>query len=83
VRLLWKAILTAGLALFAAAAPAAHTRVDLLLSAATARPGDTVMAGVRLKMDPLWHTYWRNSGLNGSCRPASPPATSSGRSPKS
>jgi thiol:disulfide interchange protein/DsbC/DsbD-like thiol-disulfide interchange protein len=66
VRLLWKAILTAGLALFAAAAPAAHTRVDLLLSAATARPGDTVMAGVRLKMDPLWHTYWRNSGDSGS-----------------
>ncbi len=43
-------------------AKAAHTQVQLILAADTARPGDTVLAGVRLRMDPQWHTYWRNSG---------------------
>ena len=47
---------------FTNAAHAAHTRVALLLSATTAKPGDTVLAAVRLQMDPGWHTYWRNSG---------------------
>jgi thiol:disulfide interchange protein DsbD len=41
---------------------AAHTRVHLILAADTARPGDTVLAGVDLKMDPGWHTYWKNPG---------------------
>ncbi len=44
------------------AAHAAHTQVTLLLSDDTAKPGDTVWAGVDLKMDPDWHTYWKNSG---------------------
>ena len=39
-----------------------HTQVKLLLSADTARPGDTVWAGVDLKMEPGWHTYWKNPG---------------------
>jgi thiol:disulfide interchange protein/DsbC/DsbD-like thiol-disulfide interchange protein len=43
-------------------AHAAHTQVTLLLSDDTAKPGDTVWAGVDLKMDPDWHTYWKNSG---------------------
>jgi thiol:disulfide interchange protein/DsbC/DsbD-like thiol-disulfide interchange protein len=50
------------LALGAFPAPGATTKVDLILSADTARPGDTVMAGIRLKMQPAWHTYWRNPG---------------------
>jgi thiol:disulfide interchange protein DsbD len=41
---------------------AAHTQVQLLLSTDTARPGDTIWAGVDLKMDPGWHTYWKNPG---------------------
>ena len=45
---------------------AAHTQVRLILAAETARPGDTVMAGVHLHMDPDWHTYWRNSGQSGT-----------------
>ncbi|MGP8020069.1 MAG: protein-disulfide reductase DsbD family protein [Limisphaerales bacterium] len=44
---------------------AAHTQVQLLLSADTARPGDTIWAGVDLKMDPGWHTYWKNPGEAG------------------
>ncbi|MFO1512746.1 MAG: protein-disulfide reductase DsbD family protein [Verrucomicrobiota bacterium] len=46
-------------------ANAAHTRVSLLLSATDAKPGDTVLAAVRLQMDPGWHTYWRNGGDSG------------------
>ncbi len=44
---------------------AAHTRATLILAADTAKPGDTVLAGVRLQMDPTWHTYWRNPGASG------------------
>src|ERR1039458_1980386 len=44
------------------AAFAAHAQVRLVLEAETARPGDTVLAAVLLRMDPRWHTYWRNPG---------------------
>jgi thiol:disulfide interchange protein len=44
---------------------AAHTQATLLLGAKTARPGDNVLAGVRLRMDPDWHTYWQNPGASG------------------
>ncbi|MCX6921969.1 MAG: protein-disulfide reductase DsbD family protein, partial [Verrucomicrobia bacterium] len=43
-------------------ADAAHTQARLILAAETVRPGDTVLAGVQLRMDPRWHTYWRNPG---------------------
>jgi thiol:disulfide interchange protein DsbD len=57
-------ILLAGLLASAsgARAQAAHTTASLLLAAETARPGDTVLAGVRLSMEPGWHTYWKNAG---------------------
>ena len=44
---------------------AAHTQATLLLSAETARPGDRIWAGVQLKMEPGWHTYWKNPGEAG------------------
>jgi len=28
-------------------------------------PGDTVMAGILLRMEPRWHTYCRNPGESG------------------
>ncbi len=43
----------------------AHTSARLLLAAEEARPGETVLAGVELKMDDGWHTYWKNSGASG------------------
>jgi thiol:disulfide interchange protein DsbD len=43
---------------------AAHTAVELLLPMA-AKPGDTVLAGVQLKMESGWHTYWKNPGEAG------------------
>ena len=42
-----------------------HTRARLVLSHETARPGDTVLAGVELTMDAGWHTYWQNGGDSG------------------
>ena len=41
------------------------TQAALLLSADTAKPGETVLAGVRLTMGLGWHTYWRNPGEAG------------------
>ncbi len=46
-------------------AAATTTQVRLVLAADAARPGETVMAGVHLKLAPRWHTYWRNGGDSG------------------
>jgi thiol:disulfide interchange protein DsbD len=51
-------------ALLGTPARAAHTAVQLILPA-TARPGDTVLVGVQLKMKSGWHTYWKNPGAAG------------------
>ena len=53
------------IALNSFAAPKSHTTVELLLPVDAARPGDTVLAGIRLVMEPGWHTYWKNSGESG------------------
>jgi thiol:disulfide interchange protein DsbD len=42
--------------------PTHHTRAALLLSADTVKPGDTIWAGVDMKMESGWHTYWKNPG---------------------
>ncbi len=44
------------------AASGASTRVELLLSADAAKPGDTVTAAIRMRMKPGWHSYWRYPG---------------------
>jgi thiol:disulfide interchange protein/DsbC/DsbD-like thiol-disulfide interchange protein len=59
------AILSIAFVLATFCARAAHTQVQLLLSADTAKPGDTIWAGVDLKMEPDWHTYWKNPGAAG------------------
>jgi len=45
---------------------AATTKAKLVLPVENAAPGQTVLAGVHLKMAPGWHTYWRNAGDAGS-----------------
>src|SRR4051812_43251091 len=40
-------------------------RARLVLSHETAKPGDTVMAGIELTHNPGWHTYWQNAGDSG------------------
>jgi len=62
MRRIWTAVSILFFCLVALGARAAHTQASLVLSAETAKPGDTVWAGVDLKMDPEWHTYWKNSG---------------------
>lgn len=54
-----------GGSLFAAAPAAKQVEARLVLSATTARPGDTITAGVQLRMQPGWHTYWKNPGASG------------------
>jgi thiol:disulfide interchange protein DsbD len=46
-------------------AQAAHTQASLVLSVESARPGETIVAGLHLRMDPGWHTYWENPGASG------------------
>ena len=65
-------------------ASAAHTQARLVLADETARPGDTVLAGVQLRMDPRWHTYWQNPGASGMATTIEwqlPPGVTAGRHP--
>src|SRR6185295_6879559 len=59
------AVLLAAVAFATNGSAAITTQARLILSAEAARPGETVMAGVQLKMARGWHTYWRNSGDSG------------------
>jgi len=65
VRRMLNLVSAAWFCLASLSAQAAHTEARLVLAAATARPGDTVLAGVQLRMDPRWHIYWRNPGASG------------------
>ena len=65
MRLLLKPLIVGVVGLVAASAQAAHTEASLILADETARPGDTVLAGIHLRMEPQWHTYWMNSGASG------------------
>ena len=62
-RIIFVFLICFGLA--ALTARAAHTQVQLVLSADTAKPGDMIWAAVDLKMDAGWHTYWKNPGAAG------------------
>ena len=49
----------------ASSASAGHTQANLILANEMVLPGDTVLAGIQLHMDPQWHTFWRNAGGTG------------------
>ena len=58
--------------IFAAASPVraqavydAHTEVELVSGVAAIVAGEPFEAAVRMKMDPGWHVYWKNSGDSG------------------
>lgn len=42
-----------------------HTKVSLVAEADGVQPGRPVSVGIRLQMEPGWHTYWRNPGDSG------------------
>jgi thiol:disulfide interchange protein DsbD len=74
------AVVAAWLPFSAFAAP--KTQVRLLLSAESARPGDTIWAGLEMDMPPTWHTYWRNGGDAGDATKIDwnlPPGLSAGQ----
>lgn len=52
--------------LFAGSLFAAQTKVRLLVSAGSAKPGETIFAAVQMQMPTGWHTYWTNAGDSGS-----------------
>jgi len=41
---------------------AAHTQVSLLADSHAIIPGKPFTVGLLLRMDPAWHTYWKNPG---------------------
>ena len=59
------------LALFAGAAHAApvvkteHVEAELVSEKSAAKAGTPVTVGLKLRMEPQWHTYWKNPGDSG------------------
>jgi thiol:disulfide interchange protein DsbD len=43
----------------------AHVTASLIAEPAWIRPGRPLSVGLRLRMDPEWHTYWKNPGDSG------------------
>lgn len=39
--------------------------VELIAEQVVATPGQSLQAGLRIRHDPQWHTYWRNPGDSG------------------
>ena len=58
----WRIALLFAVSLAWPALAAPKTHVHLVLSAETARAGDTIWAGLVMDMPPTWHVYWRNGG---------------------
>ncbi|HTI71747.1 MAG TPA: protein-disulfide reductase DsbD domain-containing protein [Candidatus Limnocylindria bacterium] len=50
---------------FARLTAESKTQAELLVDHVQARPGETVLAALRLRMAPGWHTYWKNPGESG------------------
>src|ERR1700693_1385237 len=65
------AVLAAFAALFAldaAAAPSVkteHVEAELVADKSSAQPGKPALVGLKLRMTPEWHTYWKNPGDSG------------------
>ena len=60
--------LAAFLALDAGAAPVVkteHVEAELVTDKSAAQPGKPVLVGLKLRMEPHWHTYWKNPGDSG------------------
>jgi thiol:disulfide interchange protein len=56
------------LALDVAAAPSVkteHVEAELVTDKSSAQPGKPALVGLKLRMTPAWHTYWKNPGDSG------------------
>jgi DsbC/DsbD-like thiol-disulfide interchange protein len=49
----------------AAAPRARHVEASLVAETAAVQPGRPLTVGLHLRMEPTWHTYWRNPGDSG------------------
>ncbi len=47
------------------ASAARHTKVSLVAETDAVQAGRLLTVGIRLQMEPGWHTYWRNPGDSG------------------
>jgi thiol:disulfide interchange protein DsbD len=45
--------------------PGRHVKVSLVAETGAVQPGRPLSLGIRLLMEPGWHTYWRNPGDSG------------------
>ena len=61
-------ITLAGMQGLALAAPKAEDLVkpELIANVESIKPGDPLLVGVRLKIEPNWHVYWKNPGESGA-----------------
>jgi thiol:disulfide interchange protein DsbD len=61
------ALLSTAASAVAASAPTAsrHVTPSLVAEREAIRPGQPLLVGIRLGMEPGWHTYWRNPGDSG------------------
>jgi thiol:disulfide interchange protein len=42
-----------------------HVEAELVTDKAAAKPGTPLTVGLKLRMEPQWHTYWKNPGDSG------------------
>ncbi len=42
-----------------------HVEAELVTDTAAAKPGSALTVGLKLRMEPHWHTYWKNPGDSG------------------
>src|SRR5437764_14202728 len=42
-----------------------HVEAELVSAQASAQPGHAFTMGLKLRMEPEWHTYWKNPGDSG------------------
>ena len=42
-----------------------HVEAELVTDRAAAQPGKPMLVGLKLRMEPHWHTYWKNPGDSG------------------
>lgn len=58
-------LMSAGGAVASPTATARHVKASLVAEADAVAPGQPLVVGLRLQMEPGWHTYWRNPGDSG------------------
>ena len=58
-------MLSAGAALAAPVVKTEHVEAELIAEKAAFQVGQPVTVGLKLRMEPQWHTYWKNPGDSG------------------